>query len=240
MAEPQVKLNKETLEASLTQIDYLKGCKKDQITGLCKLLDNKITEEDLQEFEKLFRSLDTEEKNEMPVTQMGTCLRILQQIPTDNEVAILIEKINPKKPEGEKKAEKKPEKKADKNAKGKGGGEAGAEGEEEVEKIDFYKFILGLAIYMKDPVEIADEIKHAFKILDRSKQGYLMSANLREFLSQLGDCLLDEEIDEMIKLADTEGTGQIHYEAFVDMMTTLKPGGKKGKKGKKGKNKKKK
>lgn len=33
------KLNKETLEASLVQIEYLKGIKKDQMNGLCKMFD---------------------------------------------------------------------------------------------------------------------------------------------------------------------------------------------------------
>lgn len=109
--EAPVKLNKDTLEAQLVQIDYLKGLKKDQMTGLCKLLDGKLTAEDLEEIEKLFRTLDTEQKNEMPVSQMGTVLRMLQQVPTDNEVAQLIETINPKKPDQEKKqAEKKQEK----------------------------------------------------------------------------------------------------------------------------------
>lgn len=35
------KLNKETLEASLAQIEYLKGIKKDQMNGLCKMFDGK-------------------------------------------------------------------------------------------------------------------------------------------------------------------------------------------------------
>lgn len=226
-----VKLNKETLEASLSQIEYLKGIKKDQMTNLCKMLDGKLSAEDLEECEKLFKSLDTEEKNEMPVSQLGTVLRILQQIPTDNELAILIETINPKKPENaEKKEEKKPDKK---DKKGKDGKD-----KEEIETIDFFKFMLALGLYMRDPVEIANDIKKAFKVLDRSKQGYIMAADLREFLSKLGDCLLDDEVDEMIKLADTESNGQIHYEAFVDLMTNMKPGKKKGKKGKKKKKKK--
>ncbi len=63
-----VKLNKETLEASLTQIEYLKGIKKEQMSGLCKMFDNKVTSEDIEEFEKLFKNLDVEEKNEMPGT----------------------------------------------------------------------------------------------------------------------------------------------------------------------------
>ena len=33
------KLNKETLEASFAQIEYLKGIKKDQMAGLCKMFD---------------------------------------------------------------------------------------------------------------------------------------------------------------------------------------------------------
>jgi calmodulin len=87
-------------------------------------------------------------------------------------------------------------------------------------------------------LEIADEIKKAFKVLDRSKQGYIMLADLRDFLTKLGDGLTDEELDEMIKLGDTESASRINYEEFIDLMTNMKPGGKKkGKKGKKGKKK---
>ena len=86
-------------------------------------------------------------------------------------------------------------------------------------------------------MDIADEIKKAFKILDRSKQGYIMLADLRDFLTKLGDGLTDEEVEEMIKLGDTENSSRINYEEFVDLMTSMKPGGKKGKKAKKGKKK---
>ncbi|CAF0782702.1 unnamed protein product [Brachionus calyciflorus] len=235
---PVVKLNKETLEASFLQIDYLKGLKKDQISGLCKLFDGKISSDDLEDFEKLFRSVDTEGTNQFPVTQLGNVLRMLQQLPTESEISQLIETVNPKKPQPaqEKKAEtKKTDKKSDsKNSK------APAEEVEEVEKIDFFKYLLALGLYVRDPHEIADEVKKAFQILDRNKQQYIMTADLRDFLSKLGDCLTDEEIDEMIKLADTESNGQIRYEEFVDMMTNLSPDKKKGKKGKKKKGKKKK
>jgi Ca2+-binding EF-hand superfamily protein len=256
--EAPVKLNKESIEAAFAQIEYLKTCKRDQLLHLCKLFDQKISSDDIDEFEKLFRTFDTEEENIMPQSQLGTALRILQQLPTENELNQLIEVINPKKPEGspdeKDKKRKSAKKSAASSAKGKSGGKSGKndakkkggkdgkEGgeEEEVITIDFYKFLLALALYMRDPNEIADEIKKAFKVLDRQKQGYIMSVDLREFLSKLGDVLSDEEIDEMIKLADTENNGQIHYEAFVDMMTSMKPGKKKkGKKGKKGKKKKK-
>lgn len=233
-----VKLNKETLEASFAQIDYLKGLKKEQIAGLCKLFDGKISAEDLEEYEKLYRSVDTEEANQFPVSQLATVLRMLQQLPTDEEVAKLIETVNPKKNEEKKSEPKKSEaKKNDKKSDSKSS-KANMEETEDEEKIDFFKYMLALGIYVRDPYEIADEVKKAFEVLDRNKQKYIMSADLRDFLSKLGDCLTDEEIDEMIKLADLEGNGQIRYEEFVDMMTSLNPNKKKGKK--KGKKKKKK
>ena len=212
----------------------MKTVKKDHISELCKLFDGKISEEDLEEFHRIFASLDPETKNEMPVSQMGMVLNMLQQLPTEAEVVQLIETVNPKKPENQEKKSEKP-----KSGKGEKGAKDKAP-EEVVETIDFYKFLLALALYLRDPAEIAEEIKKSFRVLDRHNQGYLMAADLRDFLSRLGDVLTDEEIDELLKLADTENNGQIHYEQFVDMMTNMQTGGKtKGKKGKKGKKKKK-
>ena len=84
------KLNRDTLEATLTQIDYLKGLKKDQILMLAKLFDGKVTAENIDEFDKTFRSVDTEGKNEMPVSQVSNCLRLLQQLPIEQEVTELV------------------------------------------------------------------------------------------------------------------------------------------------------
>jgi calmodulin len=244
--EPPIKLNKEMLEAVLTQKEQLKGVKRDQMQSLYKLLENKFTEEQYEEFEKVFASFDQDQKNEMPVSQLGTALRILQQLPTENEVAQLISVICPKKPEGqgeggEKKKQSTPAKKSGPTSGKSGGKKSGGDpAQPEEEKIDLYKFFMAIGLYLRNPAEIADEIKQAFKVLDRSKQGYIMTADLRDFLSRLGDVLTDEEIDEMVKLADTESNGKINYEQFVDYMTELKTSKKKKKKGKgKGKKKKK-
>ena len=37
----------------------------------------------------------------------------------------------------------------------------------------------------------------------------------------LGEKLTDEEVDQMIKEADLDGDGQVNFEEFVKMMTTI-------------------
>ena len=40
----------------------------------------------------------------------------------------------------------------------------------------------------------------------------------RHVMTNLGEKLTDEEVDEMIREADIDGDGQINYEEFVKMM----------------------
>ena len=49
-------------------------------------------------------------------------------------------------------------------------------------------------------------------------QGFISAAELRHIMTNLGEKLTDEEVDEMIREADIDGDGQINYEEFVKMM----------------------
>jgi calmodulin len=63
-----------------------------------------------------------------------------------------------------------------------------------------------------------DDLKEAFKVFDKDNDGYISAPELRHVLTNIGEKLSDEEVDEMIREADIDGDGQINYEEFVKMM----------------------
>ena len=56
-----------------------------------------------------------------------------------------------------------------------------------------------------------DELKQAFKIFDRDKNGYISASELKYVMANLGEKLTDEEVEEMIREADLDGDGRISY-----------------------------
>lgn len=58
----------------------------------------------------------------------------------------------------------------------------------------------------------------AFKVFDKDNNGFISAAELRHVMTNLGEKLTDEEVDEMIREADVDGDGQVNYEEFVKMM----------------------
>ena len=83
------------------------------------------------------------------------------------------------------------------------------------------EFLTMMARKMKD-TDSAEEIKEAFKVFDKDGNGFISAAELRHIMTNLGEKLTDEEVDEMIREADVDGDGQITYDEFVDMMMSNK------------------
>lgn len=71
-----------------------------------------------------------------------------------------------------------------------------------------------MARKMKD-TDSEEEILEAFKVFDKDGNGFISAAELRHVMTNLGEKLTDEEVDEMIREADVDGDGQINYEEFV-------------------------
>uniref|UniRef100_M1E148 Calmodulin-3 n=2 Tax=Solanum tuberosum TaxID=4113 RepID=M1E148_SOLTU len=83
--------------------------------------------------------------------------------------------------------------------------------------IDFPEFLNLMAQKMKD-TDSEEELKEAFRVFDKDQNGFISAAELRHVITNLGEKLTDEEVDEMIREADVDGDGQINYDEFVKVM----------------------
>ena len=63
-------------------------------------------------------------------------------------------------------------------------------------------------------------MKERFKLFDQDGNGLISKDELRVVMQQLGEKLSEEDIEEMISDADTNGDGQIDYNEFVKYMTS--------------------
>ena len=64
----------------------------------------------------------------------------------------------------------------------------------------------------RSPAMITICMNIANEVFDRDGNGFISAAELRHVMTNLGEKLTDEEVDEMIREADVDGDGQINYE----------------------------
>ncbi|TYJ14652.1 hypothetical protein E1A91_A10G131100v1 [Gossypium mustelinum] len=92
-----------------------------------------------------------------------------------------------------------------------------ADGNGAVELAEFFNL---MAKKMKE-TDAEEELQEAFKVFDKDQNGYISANELRHVMINLGEKLSDEEVEQMIKEADLDGDGQVNYDDFVKMMTTV-------------------
>lgn len=64
-----------------------------------------------------------------------------------------------------------------------------------------------------------DDLRDAFKVFDQDNNGYIDAAELQTILSNMGENLPMDQVEDMIREADLNGDGLIDYEEFIKMMT---------------------
>lgn len=77
-----------------------------------------------------------------------------------------------------------------------------------------------MARKMKD-TDSEEEIREAFRVFDKDGNGFISAAELRHVMTNLGEKLTDEEVDEMIREADIDGDGQVNYEGCITSLDLL-------------------
>ncbi len=56
--------------------------------------------------------------------------------------------------------------------------------------------------FIKNNITTEDNLKDAFNLFDQDGDGFIDTTDLREIMTNLGEKITDEDIDEMIREAD--------------------------------------
>jgi len=65
------------------------------------------------------------------------------------------------------------------------------------------------------PAGTPEEFIRGFQVFDKEGNGFIGVGELRYVLTQLGEKMTDEEVDELLKGVQTGSDGNINYESFV-------------------------
>ncbi|KAK8816179.1 calmodulin [Blastocystis sp. ATCC 50177/Nand II] len=84
-------------------------------------------------------------------------------------------------------------------------------------QISYDEFMNLISIQIKASEDV-DEMEEAFAVFDVDKDGYITKSELRQVMNRLGESLTDEQLDAMIREADTDGDGKIDIKDFRSLM----------------------
>ena len=60
--------------------------------------------------------------------------------------------------------------------------------------------------------DLQHELRLAFRVFDSDGDGLISASELRRVMTNLGEVMTDEEVEEMMTSADEDGDGQVNYE----------------------------
>uniref|UniRef100_A0A336MQJ7 CSON003249 protein n=1 Tax=Culicoides sonorensis TaxID=179676 RepID=A0A336MQJ7_CULSO len=88
-------------------------------------------------------------------------------------------------------------------------------------EIEFEEFVTLAARFLveEDAEAVLKELKEAFRLYDKEGNGYITTDVLREILRELDDQLSKEDLDMMIEEIDSDGSGTVDFDEFMEVMT---------------------
>jgi len=73
--------------------------------------------------------------------------------------------------------------------------------------------------FLTDTRDKEEEIREAFRVFDRDGTGMISAAELRHVMTNIGEKLSNQEVDEMIREIDVDRDGQVNYEGTFVIYT---------------------
>lgn len=88
-------------------------------------------------------------------------------------------------------------------------------------RLEFEEFIILAAKFIieEDEEALGKELKEAFRLYDKEGNGFIPTSCLKEILRELDDQLSDADLDGMIQEIDSDGSGTVDFDEFMEMMT---------------------
>jgi len=84
--------------------------------------------------------------------------------------------------------------------------------------IDFEEFLDMMTARMSDK-DTREDIAKVFRLFDDDNTGTITLRNLRRVARELGETMTDEELQEMVDRADSNGDGAVTLDDFFNIMT---------------------
>lgn len=142
---------------------------------------------------ELFRVFDTNNERSIPVEDLSKALLFLGMNPSEQEVADAMEEVAV-------------------NESGRIGFQA------------FYNFLHAEMAKVDDPDQPVSEdmVRSAFRTFDKDGNGFIDETELRQCMMTLGECLIDREMEDMIRQTNVDEDGKVNYEEFIQMWCKIR------------------
>jgi len=94
-----------------------------------------------------------------------------------------------------------------------------SDGSNQIEFEEFAALVARFIMEDEDSGALEEELREAFRLYDKQGNGYINVSDLRDILRALDDKITEEELDEMIAEIDTDGSGTVDFDEFMEMMS---------------------
>ena len=84
-------------------------------------------------------------------------------------------------------------------------------------KVTFDEFFHVVNVRMKSPLT-EEELTQAFNLFDKDQSGKINASELKKALSEWGEKLTPDQVDEFIEDADTNGDGELNIRELVRLL----------------------